>query len=249
MDLLPTDMWSLIFVQCDALAQRLFKHTCKEFHEAAFTQKTRALSSLLSLIDTGQPRQWAYNSYRFVPDGLKHRPQCYDSERSLIARIKYILLRGVYRVTFNVFISICSTRELCDKRKGDILFDELRFLDKDPDDVAYISCNGDKCRRSVNLRDHNIWCDSCHGDMDVSSVFEHFVGSVSWADLPNDDMLCLRARVEELEPDDPDVIAQRNAREDEMARLRRDLAPGGTYEQLIARARERLRELESGEDV
>jgi hypothetical protein len=203
-------------------------------------------ASLFALNPSGHIRQWRYEGFE---DGVtKETLEFFDKltgDRddyrydSLIARVKFG--KGVV-----VYLTLSKDDRQLYEEQGFHGYhsSDLHLVTRQLWEVTTIECHGDKCRRYVSYAENGIWCVSCHGDPDLYTIFHGLLPStVSFRDIPREAILW--ARTSGL------PALGRHLRHEEMKRLRRDLKPGGFFEQqqlaldaATKKARERLEELE-----
>ena len=67
------------------------------------------------------------------------------------------------------------------------------FFDFNPKDTNETECRGDKCRRSISLEEHKVWCRSCHGDLKTEFLINSLVKNKinNFEELEKKESMCL----------------------------------------------------------
>lgn len=227
-DLLP-DMRGEVRALLGPLEAGMLALTCKREYEARDRAKYRswAYELLRTLNPKGHVSQWVYDGYEdgvtkeslAFFDKLTEVHSEYTSWKSLIAKVKFA--KGVV-----VYLTLSSDGAQLYKGVGWHGFHKapLHLVTCQLDEVNTTDCRGDKCRRSMSYADNGLWCTACHGDPDISAVFGDLMPyEVSFADLPRKAILWADTR--------GSLALATKLRDDEVAALRRKLAPGGQFDQ------------------
>lgn len=123
-----------------------------------------------------------------LKDKLEHPPQGYTQYKSLIAitQFKWEDEDTYDTKTFLVYHKICEDYEIFPGQYASFVDTPFTFIH--PRDIGHLACHGDKCRQSVSLSVHGVWCDDCRGDFQAYNFFEMIRG-IKFSKIPSEYIL------------------------------------------------------------